>query len=188
MRPGYSVIEATNWYSYVSNNPVKHVDPTGEEIVLSEDATEEQKKAYNEAIEYLQSSETAESLIGGLEKTEEVITIEFIDNHEDSYNFATNTVEWDPSSGLEVGRKGKIQTPASGLAHEFGHAEQDLDGRFEGIDLRNISERLKIEAENLINTENPIARQLGEPRRGHYLDHQGAVRTRGPTSNERFFR
>ena len=28
-RSGYSVIEATNWYSYVSNNSVKYVDPNG---------------------------------------------------------------------------------------------------------------------------------------------------------------
>jgi len=29
-RTGYSVIEATNWYAYVSNSPVKYVDPTSE--------------------------------------------------------------------------------------------------------------------------------------------------------------
>ena len=29
MRKGYLVIEATNWYSYTNNNPVRYADPTG---------------------------------------------------------------------------------------------------------------------------------------------------------------
>ena len=30
-RKGFSVVEALNWYSYVSNNPIKYVAPTGEQ-------------------------------------------------------------------------------------------------------------------------------------------------------------
>jgi RHS repeat-associated protein len=33
-RDNFNLIEGTNWYSYVSNNPVKYTDPTGETIVL----------------------------------------------------------------------------------------------------------------------------------------------------------
>ncbi len=36
-RSGYSVVEATGWYSYVSNNPVRYVDPTGNQQIPGRD-------------------------------------------------------------------------------------------------------------------------------------------------------
>jgi len=187
-KASYSIIEAANWYAYVSNNPVIYVDPTGMVIVLSEDATEEQKKEYEQAIDYIKSTERGRELIAKLEESEVVITIEFIDDHESRYNLKDKIVKWDPTSGLIVG-EGEIQTPALGLAHEFGHAEQDLDGRFENLELLTgfelRKERLRIEGENLRDTEYPIAEELSEPQREHYLDTRGVVRTQSSISNKR---
>jgi len=181
-KASYSIIEAVNWYAYVSNNPVIYVDPTGEILVLSEDATEEQKKEYEQAIDYIELSERGRELIAKLEESEVVITIEFIDDYESRYNLKKNIVKWDPTSGFITGER-EIVTPALVLAHEFGHAEQDLDGKLE--ELRNLSDVLRIEGENLRDTEYPIAEELGEPQREHYLDTMGPVRTQSSISNKR---
>lgn len=35
IRQGFSILESNNWYSYVSNTPVKYIDPTGMDGVYS---------------------------------------------------------------------------------------------------------------------------------------------------------
>ncbi len=61
-----------------------------------------------------------------------------------------------------------VQSAALGLAHEMGHAAQDLDKLLRtGID---------VEDDNLNRYESPIAGQLGEPTRKNYNAHTGVIR------------
>ena len=70
-----------------------------------------------------------------------------------------------------------VQSAALGLAHEMGHAAQHLDGTYdEFVEKYKDFARELLEEDNLAKYETPIAKQLGEPTRSHYNDHNG-VRT-----------
>jgi hypothetical protein len=147
-------------------------------IIPALDATEQQKKDLSEAIDYLKRSPTGFRVVSELEKSPTEYAVDFNNSDKDQYSSKTKRIDWDPLSGLKTG-KGEIQTPALGLGHEFGHALQDQSGRLAG------RTRAQIEAENLANTESPIAKELGEPIRGSYGDvdpYNPTPKTDGPTS------
>ena len=93
-RSGYSIIEATNWYSYTSNNPIKYVDPTGltgkynidresntitvsvEIEIYGEAATDEIAQTYKKGIEDKWSKDS-DGNPWKVEKDGEEYTIEF---------------------------------------------------------------------------------------------------------------
>ncbi|MGM9601728.1 MAG: RHS repeat domain-containing protein, partial [Faecousia sp.] len=161
-----------NMFSYCRNNPVFFSDPSGYKIVLDPNATDEQIEQYERAIAYLKTSDTARRLIERLENSSCAIIIIFIEEGPDvqmSYRPESNAILFDVYSGLYVGNKGEIQSAALGLAHEMGHAAQDLDGELDS------SAIWQTENANLKKYENPIAMELGEPTRKHYLDTRGIV-------------
>ena len=78
------------------------MDPLGLKIVLTSDATYEQKQEYERAITYLKKSATAKALIEKLENAEEVYTIVFENDATSfsSFDSKTNEITWAYLGGI----------------------------------------------------------------------------------------
>jgi hypothetical protein len=130
-----------------------------------------------------------------LEKADTVFNIRFNnENNEDdmSYDPDTNEVFYDPHSALFVGSDESYQSPALGLAHEFGHAKQDLTGYTDKVEADYGKTKIKPNKKEYMikmleepNTqyETKIANELGEPVRRYYGDFpkMATRRTKTPT-------
>lgn len=136
--------------------------------MLADDATDEQKEEYERAIAYLKTSETGRKLIELLEESIIAFSICFVDDDTMGYDSQNYIIYFDVNSGLVLGNGSSVQSAALGLAHEMGHAAQDLSGLLDG-------NRDEIESLNLEMYENPIAKELGEPMRSSINDTRGTM-------------
>jgi len=158
-----------NLYAYVGNDPTNATDPNGEKIVFLPDATDKFKQETMKAI--LRGYEAGQGKIyDTLNGSSEKFTIREVDNQKLQYNPSTKTIDFDPTSGLEV-KPGEIQSPALGLLHEAGHAFNGLkDPLGEYLDGEKYDEFYdnKAEANVIVPIERPAAKVLGEPVRPHH--------------------
>ena len=183
-------------FHYAGDNPVKMVDPDGNWIDLSKlDA--KQKKIYQEAKNYIMKTNRGKELFNKLESSKERIQIIMNKEMNTSYHIEENakrdgqdvfgTVYWDPKLAFKTKNDGNLVSPAVCLAHELGHAEQDIKGDFNK--LRSSTNRLtkflnrldrNTEERNVADTERPIAKQLdGEGVRSNYSDVDHIRRVKG---------
>jgi len=184
-----------NLYIYCANNPIVFWDPSGHKIELSEEATVKQTIQYYRAIEYLRTSEEATALIDALENLPDTITIVINEDTCDGYSFGdkrtnwtydgTNILNWNPYLGLVLGNKSSVLSPALALAHEMGHAYQDLIENLLPPNNQPITdiERAQLEQDNMERFELPIANQLGEYTRADYNDRHPDMYKRYFTTN-----
>jgi len=149
MRPGYSVIEATNWYAYVSNNPVLYVDPTGMELkwIQGEGVSDEAFEEAKEMGERIANSDTeAGKRWRAAEKSRRTVRIEVNnegknnarpgDNEEVSnqeYLNSVNSTGGEAYIKFDPEKRGKLaggisRIPKASLAHEMAHAYLMIEG------------------------------------------------------------
>lgn len=127
--------------------------------------------AFNLTISYLEAGLGAKML--SLEASVDV-TINFTTDGNTAWNPATNTINYDPTSGLIViaadGSIG-VQSPALGLYHELWHAlVRSWGDRGYGEDF-------------VVTEETAAANMLGEPIRSNYNANGGTVIVTNPTQH-----
>ncbi len=134
----------------------------------------------NAALKYLQATDAkgnakSPTAVALLAKLPAGTKINIIHNGNDSYNPRTNTINWDPRSGLAVSSGKGNQSAALGLAHEIDHKVGGLRNPKPTGDAYDNTEEKRV----ITGSETKIARELGEPTR---TDHRGAAVTLGSST------
>jgi RHS repeat-associated protein len=172
-----------NRFLYVNNNPYKYIDPNGEKLEFAAGSSASFKAQFAQVIKYHNKHRTS-AVFARLQSRSETVTIKEGAGHAFGYNFKTDTVTFDPTSGLEVS-PGQVQTPALGVLHEAGHAESDLANpvQHKADTFTRDPNYGDVEEKDVIqNVETPAAKKIGEPTR---TNHGGTpVRVSCPTCDK----
>ncbi|WP_316411597.1 RHS repeat-associated core domain-containing protein [Mesoterricola sediminis] len=164
--------QSWNIYSYVQNNPVSFLDPDGQKLVLSGNATAE----LDRAMAYLAKSQAGREIVNYINmiKNSDTINLDLkVDTRVYYTNSAGDEIQWNPQIGTAVidnpndrtSETGEVQSPALALAHEIIHKmEKDRVGE-KGIDRSAAPPYDNKEERRAVEKENKIAKQLGEPSR-----------------------
>lgn len=158
------------------NNPLRYTDVTGDTLDIQ--GSQKFINQVYEAINYLEDNGVA-GVLEYLQNHEETIIIKEGTRLDDfDYSSSTNTIRFNPYSALEVidnngNKTGGVQTPALGLLHEAGHAQNDVNNTLDRtprfFDLYSNNEEYNV----ITNVETPAAKVLNEPIRSNHL---GATR------------
>jgi RHS repeat-associated protein len=107
-------------YAFAGANPISRSDPEGLalRVAYGKGVTEAQWSA---ALAYLASSAQFTGNLATLIASPYTYTIKVNASGIDDYNWQSRTIDWNPTSGLDIAGVG-VQSPAIGLAHEASHA------------------------------------------------------------------
>ncbi|SHH93775.1 RHS repeat-associated core domain-containing protein, partial [Fibrobacter sp. UWH9] len=160
-------------YLYVGNgmNPLNATDPDGNIIKMYSRNSESYNIAANDALKEIENSgPEGKAFIAKLRSSDQEIIIKQSSkrNHTEAHG-RNAVVLWDMNAvmGGENAEGSRRRSTSVGLAHELGHSEDIIDGKFTK-DERYNKDGIPIKEENAIKRENQIREDLGEPLREFY--------------------
>ena len=179
-------------YSYCAGNPVKLVDPDWRKVRFAEGVSEQFKKDFKAAIEYLNKHGCGD-IFARLEQSEEVIYINEVQSSMGTSKYSTKdkTIYWNSREALETDN-GNVMSPASILNHEADHAEDDIKDHSNHI--KNMKEKdesydNKEERRVVRGSEQKTARKTGELRKNTTVTRRNhsmvaVIKTNSPISTK----
>ena len=172
---GYA--DSMNLYGYVGNNPVTFIDSMGLKIQFGADVSRDDERAYNQAIKELSESQLFRNTFDYLKREDTPLVIIYIDTEGNSAQrpdiLGASAIHWNRYQELETIRG--FASSKIGLAHEMEHARIHAIGGIDAPRVEINGHSVNLKEENYIVQwfEGPIARELGEPYREHYLEKDG---------------
>ena len=160
-------------YAYCAWNPIKFIDPDGNRIVVGSwfgrvlaklGINNFEAKAMSQLQELRDMDPELNKMIIKIEKSSTEYHIMAVDGDRFSYNNSKKEIRYNPDS--QETKSGKKRPAQVGLAHELGHAENDVDGTtvkysekeakkgdLKELDKWNRNEINSIDKENIVRKE-----------------------------------
>ena len=106
-------------YVYCAGDPVNYVDPRGDTLLFAPGSSEEFKKRFAETVRFMNEHGTSYN-IARIHASPMVYYI--AEGKENSFRPSSRTIVWNPTKVAYDNQSNYLRSPATTLAHEFGHA------------------------------------------------------------------
>jgi RHS repeat-associated protein len=176
-------------YLYCKGNPMKYVDPDGRKVYFANGVSEQFKKDFSVAVQYLNTNKQG-GMLAKLQASDKIYYVaEGVQEASSNFNKSNQTITWSSRTGV-LTNNGVEMSPTTVLNHEVDHAlRYDTNPKQQKTDAQTTDSQYENKEERRVITgsEQRTAKGLGEIKKDEVTrtDHGGTLHeTTGPTKTD----